>query len=125
MAVAPGSQVHLEEFQLNTLNSTDNTTKLLITGTTPASEIDKSAAACTNVTINRVYLGGYSSSKHISTSGLRIQGLSKRDIVDITSVDGDIHAMNNDGLILTGFHAAGQLVLEGQSSGLELGAARA
>ena len=109
--VAPGSQaqVTLEEIWLSSLNDTHNVPKVVVTGSGGKGSI-------TNLTINRLQMGGYSSAKHTNTSGLTIQGLSKGDLVNIIHIDGDIHAIANDGLILVGFHTGGQVTIEGKSS---------
>ena len=80
----------------------DNVPKIVVSGSAGKGEI-------TNVTINRLQMGGYSSVKHTNTSGLKITNLGTSDVVNIVHLDGDIHAIDNDGLILVGFHTAGQV----------------
>lgn len=80
----------------------DNVPKVVVSGSGENGEI-------TNVTINRLQMGGYTSVKHTNTSGLKIVGLGTNDIVNIMHLDGDIHAIDNDGLVIVGFHTAGQV----------------
>lgn len=123
ISVAAGSQVHLEEFSLRILNKTDSVPKILVTGTAGTISTGAegtstlSSAACTNVSVNRVNAGGYGSVSHTGTSGLRMVNLAKCDVVNVHHMDGDMHAKNNDGVVLTGFQTAGGLVLEGSSEG--------
>jgi hypothetical protein len=107
--VAAGtSSVVIEEMSLSPKNASDSVPKVVVTG--------GASGATTNVTINRLELGGYSNHGRNGTSGLTIKGLTKGEFVDIIAVDGDVHVIDNNGLILAGFHTAGQVKVEGQSS---------
>eukprot|EP01079_Euglenida_sp_SAG-EU17-18_P004646 gene4646-847_t len=114
LAVEAGAQVRLEQLSVRLLYSNASLPKVTIAGSRA------SQGPCTNVTVYRLELGGYGSSQHNGTSGLTVSGLSECDGVDVVHMDGDIHALDNAGLVLTGFHTAGQVTLEGESPGLFL-----
>ena len=108
ISVSAGSSgVWIEEMSLSTKNASHSVPKVVITG----GSSDK-----TNVTVNRLQMGGYSSHGRVGTSGLTIKGLAEGDVVSIIGVDGDVHVIDNGGLILAGFHTGGQTKVEGDSS---------
>ena len=107
--VAAGtSSVVIEEMSLSPKNASDSVPKVVVNG--------GASGATTNVTINRLQLGGYSNHGRNGTSGLTIKGLAQGEFVDIIAVDGDVHVVDNDGIILAGFHTAGQVKVEGHST---------
>jgi hypothetical protein len=110
IAVGAGSSgVVIEELSISPGNASDSVPKVVVTG--------GSSTNPTKITINRLELGGYSSHGRSGTSGLTIQGLAKHDFVDIIGIDGDIHVIDNGGLVLAQFHTAGQTKVEGDGSG--------
>jgi hypothetical protein len=64
----------------------DNVPKVVVSGSGGKGDI-------TNLTINRLQMGGYSSVQHTNTSGLKIVGLDPSDIVNIIHVSNIVNVI--------------------------------
>ena len=83
--------------------------------------IHVSGGGTTNISMNGVQLQGYreQGDKRKWMSGITVEHFVPGDLLDIIYTDGDIHAIGNQGLILTSHHWAGQVRLEPSAAELE------
>ena len=110
--IAPGTQVWVEEFEIQLPHPNATLSRLRVRGGARTSwatpHTPSAASASTHVIVNRLSFDGYGSDRD-HPNGLEIRGLAAGDVVDVIGIDGDVKVADNapGSVVVVGFHTAG------------------